>query len=179
MVASTSKMSKLIHGAGTSKVNSDVRSAALFWIVSLLFTGLLAIVVSMLGITPARSGTLDVRSVTVSYRDLDLSRPAAANALYWRIQAAAKQVCGHPEARLIERRIWRDCYCNALSDAICKVTNPLLTALRRLTVGDSRDRRRAYRQKRDVIAARGVRSTVQNPLDVSPLLMKSRTLVPA
>jgi len=67
---------------------------------------------------------------------------------------------------------------NLIHDAIRKVNHPLVTAVRRLTVGDSRDRR-AYRQKRDVTAARGVGTTGQIPVDVNPLLMKSRTLVPA
>ena len=85
--------------------------------------------VCLLGITPAWSGTPDVRSVTVSYGDLDLSSPAGANTLYRRIQAAARQVCGHAGADLIEQSTWRGCYRNAIGEAVDKVNNPLLTAM--------------------------------------------------
>jgi len=120
--ATISKISNLIHG-------SEVRSVARIWIVSLLGAALLTFIVCVLGITPAWSGTPDVRSVTVSYADLDLSSPAGANALYRRIQAAAKQVCGHAGADLIEQSIWKACYRNAIGDAVAKVNNPVLTAV--------------------------------------------------
>ena len=42
-----------IHDAGTSKVDSEVRSAALVWIVSVLGTALLALIVRLLDIVPA------------------------------------------------------------------------------------------------------------------------------
>jgi hypothetical protein len=53
-VSSTSKISNLIH-------DSEVRSAALIWISSLVGTALLALIVTLLDIVPA---------------DLDLSSPA-------------------------------------------------------------------------------------------------------
>ncbi len=122
MNASTSNISNLMHG-------SAVRSVALAWIVSLLGTAVLALIVCLLGITPAWSGTPAVRSVTVSYGDLDLSSPAGANALYRRIQAAAKQVCGYAGADLTEQSIWKGCYRSAIAEAVSKVKNPLLTAV--------------------------------------------------
>jgi UrcA family protein len=130
MVASTSKISSLVHGAEVTRANSAVRSAVLIWIVSLLFTGLLALVVCLLGIDVAWSGTpASARSVTVNYADLDVSSPAGAKALYGRIQGAAKQVCGYAGADVIEQAIWRSCYRNAIGDAVRKVNNPLLTAV--------------------------------------------------
>jgi UrcA family protein len=120
MNTSTSNISKPIDG-------STFRSV-LVWIVSLLGTAALASIVCMLGITPAWSGTTGARSVTVSYRDLDLSSPEGANALYRRIQAAAKEVCGHAGADLLEQSLWKGCYRNAIADAVGKVNNPLLTA---------------------------------------------------
>lgn len=69
-------------------------------------------------------------SITVSFRDLDLSGIAGATTLYHRIQSAAKQVCGYaPGADLIERAAWQACYRNATTEAVRKVNNPLLTAV--------------------------------------------------
>ena len=53
MNVSTSKISNLIYDAGTSRVNSEVRFAALVWFISLLGTALLAYMVVLLGVTPA------------------------------------------------------------------------------------------------------------------------------
>jgi UrcA family protein len=129
MVASTSKISKLIENSGAPQVNAEVRSAALFWIVSLLVTGVLSFIVCMLGITPAWSSNADPRSVRVSYADLDLSGPAGAQTLYGRIQSAASQVCGNTGASFIERRTWSACYRNAIDDAVRKVNSPMLIAV--------------------------------------------------
>jgi UrcA family protein len=117
----TSNTSKPTHRSAFGPV--------LVWILSLLGTAALASIVSALGITPAWSATADVRSVTVSYRDLDLSSPEGANVLYRRIQAAAREVCGHPGADLLEQGIWKSCYRDAIADAVAKVDNPLLTAI--------------------------------------------------
>jgi len=133
----TSKISDLIHESEArpaSKISSlvhdpEVRSAALFWTMSVLGTALLALIVCLLGITPAWSNTPDVPSVTVRYADLDLSTSAGANELYQRIQAAAKQVCGPPGADLIEQTGWRRCYRMAVGDAVRKVNSPLLIAV--------------------------------------------------
>jgi UrcA family protein len=121
MNTSTSNISKQIHGSAFR--------AVLILIVSLLGTAALASIVCMLGITPAWAGTTGARSVTVSYRDLDLSSPEGANALYRRIQAAAKEVCGRPGADLLEQSVWRGCYRHAIADAVGKVNSPLLTAV--------------------------------------------------
>jgi hypothetical protein len=51
MNASTSRISNLIYDPGTSRVDSEVRFMALFGIISLLGTGLLAFIVCLLGIT--------------------------------------------------------------------------------------------------------------------------------
>jgi UrcA family protein len=69
-------------------------------------------------------------SITVSFRDLDLSSIAGATTLYHRIQSAARQVCGTaPETDLIGRAAWQTCYRNSTADAVRKVNNPLLTAV--------------------------------------------------
>jgi len=99
------------------------------WIVSPLGTAALAVILSLLDITPAWSATPDVRSVTVSYRDLDLSTPHGAKVLYRRIQAAAREVCGYRGADLLEQSVWKGCYRNAIADAVGKVNNPRVTAV--------------------------------------------------
>jgi UrcA family protein len=133
----TSKISDLLHDSemhSASKISSlirdpEVRSAALFWTMSVLGTALLALIVCLLGITPAWSNAADVTSVTVRYGDLDLSSPAGADALYRRIQAAGKQVCGYSGATLLEQAAWRSCYRNAVGDAVRKVNSPQLIAV--------------------------------------------------
>ena len=72
----------------------------------------------------------EVRRVEVSYGDLDLARADHANALYWRIQHAAHDVCEvntAPGSRavLIERK----CVTKAVDEAIQNVDNPNLTAI--------------------------------------------------
>jgi UrcA family protein len=132
----TSKISELTHEAEArlpSKISNlmhdpEVRSAALFWTMSLLGTALLALIVCLLGITPAWSNTPDAPSVTVRYADLDLSSPAGANALYQRIEAAAKQVC-RAGTDPIEQISQRGCYRRAVGDAVRKVNSPLLIAV--------------------------------------------------
>ena len=52
MVAFASKISNLIRGAETSRVNPDVRAAALVWIISMFGTALLVLIVWVLGIPP-------------------------------------------------------------------------------------------------------------------------------
>lgn len=122
MNTSTSHISKLNR-------ESAFFGPVLLWMISLLGTAALAFIVCLLDITPAWSSTLGERSVTVSYRDLDLSSPEGAKVLYKRIQAAATEVCGRPGADLLEQSIWRSCYRHAIADAVGKVNNPLLTAV--------------------------------------------------
>jgi UrcA family protein len=87
----------------------------------------LATLLCVLGTAPTWAATT---SITVSFRDLDLSSIAGATTLYHRIQSAAKQVCGYaPGITLIERAAWQACYRDATADAVRKVNNPLLTAV--------------------------------------------------
>ena len=88
----------------------------------------LATLLCVLGTAPSWSAP-EGPSVTVSFRDLDLSSVAGATTLYRRIQGAARQVCGTPGADLIEQDLWKACYRGATADAVRKVNNPFLTAL--------------------------------------------------
>jgi UrcA family protein len=89
----------------------------------------LAALLCVLGSTHTWASPGDAPSVTVSFRDLDLSSIAGATALYHRIQGAARQVCGQARQDLLEQSIWRACYRNATADAVRKVNSPLLTAV--------------------------------------------------
>jgi UrcA family protein len=122
MNISTLNASKLVHSPAA-------RAIVLTWLVSLAGIAATAVVLCLLSITPAWSSTPGEHSVTVSYRDLDLSSLEGARTLYRRIQSAAKQVCGYQDADLIEQSIWRSCYRNAIADAVGKVNSPLLTAV--------------------------------------------------
>lgn len=53
MNVATSKISNLTYDAGTSRVSSEVRTAVLVLMISLLGTGILAFIVYSLGITLA------------------------------------------------------------------------------------------------------------------------------
>jgi len=90
-----------------------------------------AALLCVLGSAPTWAGPGGARSITVSFRDLDISRTEGAKTLYQRIQSAAREVCGHPGADLIEAQVWRACYRNATADAVRKVNSPLLTAVHR------------------------------------------------
>jgi UrcA family protein len=86
----------------------------------------------LLGATQAPAGpAVDGRSVTVNYRDLNLSTIAGATTLYQRLQGAARSVCDGPSGGLHAYQEWRSCYEAAIADAVAKVNSPLLTAVHR------------------------------------------------
>ena len=105
---------------------------------SKLFKSLLAtIVVVALGAPTIASadakGNLQGVSVKVSYADLNLEKQAGAKALYRRLQQASKQACdvrGLTNAGSVRRMVeTRQCYREALSAAVEKVDNELLTQI--------------------------------------------------
>ena len=72
------------------------------------------------------------KEVTVSYADLDLSKPAGVEVLYGRIKQAARNVCSYLDNRQPEHKVlWRNCYNDAVANAITAVDRPTLTALHR------------------------------------------------
>ena len=78
----------------------------------------------------AAPGKNELPSVTVSYFDLDLATPAGVQALYDRMKDAARTVCDSLATREIGRMgLWRDCYEQAVDDAVATVDRPALTAL--------------------------------------------------
>lgn len=66
-----------------------------------------------------------VRTETVKFADLNVGAPVGAEALYARIHAAAQRVCDQPGGMLADIRA---CVTKAESEAIGKLSLPLLTA---------------------------------------------------
>lgn len=76
------------------------------------------------------AGPTEIRSVIVSYDDLDLSKEAGVAALYRRIEAAANRVCGpKPTHDLRQFYAQRNCYENAVANAVGEVKVRQLAAL--------------------------------------------------
>lgn len=70
--------------------------------------------------------------VHVSYVAADLTRPEAAQALYQRIQRAARVACNEPDIRdLAAYTVFKQCYERAVDEAVVKVDATVLTALHR------------------------------------------------
>jgi len=89
-----------------------------------------ACVVGLLGMAPAlASNPNGLRTMTVTYRDLNLSTVAGATTLYQRIKGAARSVCGDEGRRFDEQRQWMSCYRGAIAGAVATVHSPLLTAV--------------------------------------------------
>src|ERR1700685_1480851 len=72
-------------------------------------------------------------SIRVSYRDLDLSRPADVQVLYHRLGRAAGRVCMRERAQwYLSRHLpWSRCYYAVLDSAVTEVRSPELLALYR------------------------------------------------
>jgi UrcA family protein len=68
----------------------------------------------------------DVRTETVRFADLDLTRPAGAHELYRRIQQAARDVC-EPYRLGDIMRSYRLCLSSTIARAVAEVGAPLLT----------------------------------------------------
>ena len=79
----------------------------------------------------ASAAQAKVKSTTVSFADLDLSKAAGAQTLYNRIKVAARRVCG-PAARYtygVPNSAFIKCFETAVADAVAQVDRPSLTAL--------------------------------------------------
>lgn len=81
---------------------------------------------------PARPSSDGVRSVTVHFGELDLSRRAGAQVLFARIQRAAYDVCNGYSGSFAEMQITMSpCYSTALAKAVADVNSPQLSAIYR------------------------------------------------
>ena len=75
---------------------------------------------SALSAPQSRRGA-ETRSVTVNFADLDLSKPAGAKTLYVRLESAARKVCSPAVQRdLAAHRDWRNCFADALDNAVAE-----------------------------------------------------------
>jgi UrcA family protein len=78
-------------------------------------------------------------SVTIDYTDLNTSTEAGAQALYRRIRAAARDVCGRPEFRSFElTRLRNECVDEAIAAAVAGVNRPQLSAVHQKVVSRTR-----------------------------------------
>ena len=72
----------------------------------------------------------EVRSKTVNFADLDVTKPAGAHALLTRITAAAKDVCS-PDPGTKDQKAaadYKSCQTGAIDDAVARLNNALVTA---------------------------------------------------
>lgn len=90
-------------------------------------------VVCLLGAAQASAGEpAGSHSITVNYRDLNLSTIHGATVLYERLTRVAHSVCDGPQPGGVHAyQEWRSCYQAAMADAVAKVNSPLLTTLYR------------------------------------------------
>jgi UrcA family protein len=101
-----------------------------FNVITLTLTSLLGFGAAM---AAADAEASTGRDVTVSYKDLDLSRPADVRTLYKRIENAAASACleAPPTVELARHLAWERCYSAALDSAVMQVRSPELLALHR------------------------------------------------
>jgi UrcA family protein len=103
--------------------------------ISRITTPWLVTLTAIAGAAGARAALADnsayiTEQKTVSFADLDLSKPAGAQALYDRIKKAASSVCGELEDEQFEHRmLFRECYDQAVANAVAKANRPMLTTL--------------------------------------------------
>lgn len=88
------------------------------------------------------AGRTVTQSVTLSYGDLNLADPAGAEALYARIEGAARRVCApEPDMRdLTLRRDWHQCRTDAVDNAVAEIRHPALEQVHATRTGRLADR---------------------------------------
>jgi len=84
----------------------------------------------------------DVRTETVKFADLDLTRPAGAQELYRRIQQAARDVC-QPNDSAAHLQFSQECRSSAIARAVVDVGAPLLTEQHRALTRSANPQRQA------------------------------------
>src|SRR5262245_3548933 len=80
----------------------------------------------------APAGKGDIRKITISYAELDLSKPAGARVLYQRIERAALEVCNNFAEPFSEMRAKKSsCFEDAVANAVTDVNREQLYAIHR------------------------------------------------
>ena len=74
-----------------------------------------------------------IPSITLSYSELDISKPQGLETLYTRIKRAARSVCGieRSPTTMFRGRQAMACYQTTVEDAVRQANRPRLTALHR------------------------------------------------
>ncbi len=118
-----------------NKLTRQTISAA---VIGVFFTGIAAL--------PAVADSNDAPTMLVKFADLDLSHVEGATRLYGRIRLAAEDVCAPSEGPGLAGHVQKQsCIDRAISDAVAKVGNPVLTALYRQKTGKDVSTRLAAR----------------------------------
>jgi len=101
------------------------RRTASLWSALLVVTAVCAVPHVARGATPAGQ-----HSQVVRYSDLDLNRRDGIEALYGRIDRAARIACGPPimTGSRIPTFSWQACVADAIKAAVVKLDKPALTA---------------------------------------------------
>lgn len=110
---------------------------------ALVKTSALALTAALIGYAPLGNaapieGTITSasKSITVSYRELDITKPWGLEVLYSRIQHAARSVCDFDFSvkELGRMSTAKKCYLTAVDDAVRQINRPTLTAYHRAKV---------------------------------------------
>lgn len=95
-----------------------------------ILSGLVVLGTAALSSTAALASSPVVQTHNVSYIAAELADPAAAAALYKRIQSAARIVCEQPFGREVDRYMeFQKCYDRAVDSAVANVNATTLTAV--------------------------------------------------
>jgi UrcA family protein len=96
--------------------------------LSLIF-GALTVVIHLAGFAAVEVGAHQLLAATVSYHDLDLTRPADAAQLYARIGKAATEVCERFDAGAVSHQPLRhNCEARAIAASVARVNDANLHA---------------------------------------------------
>lgn len=97
-------------------------------VITLTLTSLLGLGAAAGAVSCAQAA--EAPSITVSYKDLDLSRSTDVHTLYRRLEQASAQVCRYmPTEGLQQHQAYTRCYRSALESAMLEVRSPELLAL--------------------------------------------------
>jgi UrcA family protein len=97
--------------------------------LSLIVLGSITVAIHLVGFAAVEVGAHKFLAQTVSYRDLDLSRPADAAVLYDRIGHAAAQVCESFDAsKRSGASLQHKCVDRAIASTIARVNDANLNA---------------------------------------------------
>jgi UrcA family protein len=99
-----------------------------FRLLPLALLALACASISPQNVARAAGWSRDAPSVTVSFSDLDLSKPRGTATPYTRIRSAARTVCGTVDIRLVEEVNWGQCVDQSIANAVAEVGDPNLTA---------------------------------------------------